>query len=1026
MPESVDAGMLPSMGSLGEAVPQALGIQHATSLAAPGWYELALDQPDFSQQASQAVMDGGGWQFDAGVQAAWKIWAVGPWPGDSAPTGLNCLVSSVSGEYYLACSDFFSGRWKMFGPFNGDTEQQYDPEDPFASPKRYTSPLGLHYIALVVPPGGSLHLDAMEVGAYGGSDGPLPVGQIFDGSSATNIMFSWQHSGSFNDADFLGYSIERQPQSGGAWLPLNPVLLRDNHFTDLDIPPGQIMRYRIGSWDTAGNVSYGQSKNLFADAAFDAPPVMIAKMPTGPLHGPAQITIDLSDSYDPDGTDITAYSISFGANTPYLVSPDPVNTVTLQPGCYYITIAGLSNGKTGTTDAYLKVYPQWQADPTTVVSGPNAIPRAASMKAVDNPDGSSTLVFYDIMQPGITALTQHLDGSSSWDYLPLLGTGNGLLSEPARTSQGWLFSVYQPTRETAFYWDGSKLGYLDYAYTLSNTDRFAIAANAADEIYYAYMFNNGLDYSLMLTDLQPGGSQVIMAGLPTLGYVDMQYDPVSDSLDIIYGGNNASWIRRHADGSMDTAVISAAATNTVNIEQDPATGRPCVLMFQGTQHFYSALNEDLLSWSAPQTVDAVNQQFGGGDLLCVDGTQYAQLVDSTNGVARLYRNDAGLWTVVNTADFPQCYGPQELLRIPGDSRFRRFMNLASWDLRIDDITSTDSESEVDVVPGVVGNGLHMMASSSTNELHMVQVRAGKIYHFHSSDAVNWTEDPVVPNGSFPRLCSDILGNMFMGYYTPGFAQLVRWDGNAFVAEHTLDSSNDVRPLLSGELSYYFSVDDRTNVPPYMRTKMSGDPQSDIQLDGLPVWDGQPVIHSSDAVSLVAFGGTGIKDSKLGVIKQGNPEIEYVCDPVMAFAEDYFVASRVIDGSIMVSQPFAIPVPCWHVAYGPEITPIRVSYSLFGNLSWETLPFSNPLFQAGELRRTVSSMSSNGLCSVAFVSDNSGPEHLLEWSNFGDWETLSLPAGRHYSQGQLATGPDGRWHLFYRDLATDEVKVLSTL
>src|SRR5690606_15214005 len=158
----------------------------------------------------------------------------------------------------------------------------------------------------------------------------------------------------------------------------------------------------------------------------DAPPVIIAGLPAGPLQGPAHVRIDLSGSYDPDGSSITMYSISFGGIPDDIVSPDPVQDIILQPGCYHITAYGTSNGLSGSTDAYLKVYPQWQDDPAVVVSGPASIPRSLSMQAVDNQDGSATLVFYDVLQPGLTAVTDHTDGSRSWDFLPLPGSSSGV------------------------------------------------------------------------------------------------------------------------------------------------------------------------------------------------------------------------------------------------------------------------------------------------------------------------------------------------------------------------------------------------------------------------------------------------------------------------------------------------------------------------------------------------------------------------------------------------------------------------
>jgi hypothetical protein len=74
----------------------------------------------------------------------------------------------------------------------------------------------------------------------------------------------------------------------------------------------------------------------------------------------------------------------------------------------------------------------------------------------------------------------------------------------------------------------------------------------------------------------------------------------------------------------------------------------------------------------------------------------------------------------------------------------------------------------------------------------------------------------------------------------------------------------------------------------------------------------------------------------------------------------------------------------------------------------------------------------GLGLAAILSDYHGREVYFEWSNFGEFEPLELPAvlrpenGTWMSSPTLLTGTDGRMHIIYHDLGSDEIRCLSTL
>ncbi|MCB1217452.1 fibronectin type III domain-containing protein [bacterium] len=1019
--------MLPALDALPQLPPGESGLVRGTSLSGPGWQEIALDQPNFSTQSSQAVASAGGWKLEAASGMAWKIWALGNWPADTAPTGLNSLVSSVSCEYYLAFSDYYGGRWRMLGPFSSSQMVQYDPEDGFATPGRYVSPRGLHYVALLVPEGGSLQLDALEIGVHGGGSAPeMTMIGLSDGSSEQKVIIHWPNSPDYADADFMGYAVERRPASGGNWQRISGAPFRSAVYIDEESQPGVFNRYRVSATDSSGNTAYSSSLLVAALPGNDAAPVVMPVVPQGPLYGPVQVSLDLSGSYDPDGTPISGYSFFLnGADGP-ISTPDPVLDVTLQPGCYSLFFIATSNGKSSSTNAQLKVYPRWEEQPHTVTSGPHLIPRSPSFQPVANPDGSSTLLFYDVLQPGLSALTHRPDGTQEWDFLPLPGSGNGSLSEPVETDGGYSVMVYQPSRETLCYWDGEELSFVDFTSGFADSEFIGLAATNIGQLFYIYFNDTGVDFDLTLTRIKAGTTEVVRPGLAAATSADIEFDPASGGVDIVVSGGSAEWIRRMPDGSFNSAVVSPAPTSFVDLEHDPSTNRPAVILLQGSQYFYSALNADLQTWSALQIIDPSGTQTIGGDLIAADGRLYCQLTDSVSGVCRLFALESGNWSLVNEDDDFPCLGLQHLLRLPGSTGFRSYTMLSSWNIAIKDITTQDSQTALPGIPAASGHGLHMAAAASENELHVVEERFGKIWHYHSSDGENWTEGAFNPAGYFPRLCRDTAKHLFLSFHDGVDAQLQEWNGAAFAGLATLGASNDVIPLLSGERNYLIQVDDRGNVPAFLRSQRQGQLPIDTLLTNLPVWDGQPVLAGSTALSLVNYGGSSPDTGQLGIVGYGLSSVVHLADVPLSFTDDYFVESRWIDGGVQLGLPYFQDRPVWYVAYGPELRPIRVRMSLLSEPYIEDLPLSIQLFTHGDLRRTVSVMNTNGMSLVAFVSDNSGPERLLEWETFGEYESLPLPEGRIYSQGQLATGPDGRWHLFYRDLANDELKVLSTI
>jgi len=80
------------------------------------------------------------------------------------------------------------------------------------------------------------------------------------------------------------------------------------------------------------------------------------KLPYGKQYGPANVTIDLTGTFDPEGDPITEYDVQGGSGLPLTVSLTPQFNLTLQPGCYNLVLIAKTAGGSGFAVCQLKVY----------------------------------------------------------------------------------------------------------------------------------------------------------------------------------------------------------------------------------------------------------------------------------------------------------------------------------------------------------------------------------------------------------------------------------------------------------------------------------------------------------------------------------------------------------------------------------------------------------------------------------------------------------------------------------------------
>lgn len=144
-----------------------------------------------------------------------------------------------------------------------------------------------------------------------------------------------------------------------------------------------------------------------------------------------------------------------------------------------------------------------------------------------------------------------------------------------------------------------------------------------------------------------------------------------------------------------------------------------------------------------------------------------------------------------------------------------------------------------------------------------------------------------------------------------------------------------------------------------------------------------------------------------------------------------VYGRSFAGARYALSPTLFGLPNTHVFYtttGDTLMPQRYVYpdqngqhvSVIG-----ALPASRNEIFSRELRRSVSAYPAWGRTAVAVISGYDGAEQYMEWSNFGEFEALPLPAIGKANYTCIVVGQDGRWHLIYHDTATDAIMSRST-
>ncbi|MCB1219544.1 MAG: hypothetical protein H7A35_02135 [Planctomycetales bacterium] len=1016
---------LPSLDEL-----EQLDSSRSLSIAGPGWYTLDLFNRSWPGMEDGASQDGASLDLEGSGQAAYCVWGVHGFDGDAFATSLRTDVSGVNGEYYLAHTNYIDGRWQVAGPFSESTTYEYPEVSELTGADILNSKYHNHFVAMIVPDGSSLQLDMLQVGVHGGSNGPKPLNDFRNKSNEDRITISWDHSESYLDPDFAGYTVERTTFPISDYVLLTPEHIFDNFYNDEDAPLNTTWVYRVTVWDTAGNTAPSFSYPAQRIAGGTSEPVCVVDMPNGPLTGPAKVTIDLSRSFDNDGDAFTEYFVDFGLGLGEVSQLVPEFTETLQPGCYSLRCRVTAGGQSDTKHMMLKVYPAWEDSSQLVDEGTVLVYRNFAPRAFYDPvSEKSVFLMSDAAVPSVVSLTVDADGNVDRnDWVHIFEDGQLLCSEPKMVGDKWIFMLANADQVISCTWqDNQVTPYIGFGAS-TDTAFTAVVTDGGNGRWGIYQQIN-VGYDIKIVDFNTLQSIVLVPGLLNGNFLDAAWNPDAEAIDLIYSGSGSTeWLRwSPVIGPMGNFSINASDSNFVDIEVDPATGRPALLLSDGVSILYSELNDDDATWTAPEKVDPLDPDWIQAKLVYRNGTAYCFFGDNPGG-SSLYRRNGANWDVINDADYADGGFFCALSYIPDVPGFQVLDIGLDFGTRITQMQEDGTETELAYIDGYSGVGREMSATSSPAGLHLLHKPLSNYLHLTSPDGVAWTETTDAGLGTGGHIVTDQNGEVYASLINGGNVYLRHWVDPAWIDVEDNPISNNSQPLIYGQgNALVFGNFDGDAVPDEFHFKRDLDPVIIFNPDTTDIWEGAMAGENTNAARmLVRYDGFNFNSGNVGILDlSGN--LQYLFEPSFEFFDDPWTLGRHYEGAFYRNQ-YHSSREVFYTTYGPDAGLVRVYRNDQEEWTYDSFAVVSPEIDPTNHRRTVSATTAWGDSAVGIGSSLEGHVFFFEWDNFGDFEALPLPAGLegHSSRHELVVGPDGRWHIIYYDYWNDDIRIISTV
>jgi hypothetical protein len=1027
--------------------------QRTLSTLGPGYFDLALDElVDSSGVTGDAISI----TLDGGTATAYALFGLAGFDGDNGPTSARVTASAVSSEYYVAFSDYTGGTWSIVGPYTGSAEVDMPNSDDYTNPSAYTSELGACYLAILTGPGDSTTLTKVELGVQGGEQAPLPPIDFTASGAAPDFYVQWAQSPDYHDPDFSGYILQRAPALAGDYIDLGPGVITASYLLDPTALDDVLYRYRICAVDVSGNRSVWRSIVDGPQVGALPDPLLVLDLPHGPLYGPVTVDFDFSGSSDPAGEGIASYAIDFA------IAPAPVSSVTpqfsvlLQPGCYVINAKVECTGPPlrDTTQRYtLMVYPQWEAAPVVVREpvAPSMFDTRRLQWATGTINPAAQRLTYcgiDMAATSIAFWSAPADSPASLQMtrLPLYQFPTGAADAMDAGSQTYF--TYTAGDNLIFaYFDGSTAGQIVSEVSPSSGK----VAAATDGTHLWGFFDNfdGFVTNLDVQTMPDGVRWTAVSGMGNITAIDALYNPDTAMVDVVYSGPaSTEWVRLNMVTQTvdDSANIDAVPANDIDLELDPATGRPILLYAHSLRSRFTAL-DGTNTWSAPVLVDNSVNNYWPADLITDDGVRYAYFRTGPAGQAVLYKEDAGVWAAANTVAF-SANSAIDIALLPQTGQPDRALVLDMAETRVTHLAQLHddgTDTEVWSLPAADGQGTELHAADGLDGLHAVWRSFGTntLRHALSIDGgASWSDPGDIGISKLnPDIAADDTGNVYLSIWNAGNAELYWWDGATFNLKQSFPCDSNNRPFFSSQLGNptgWCAYENATTTMHYVEADEPTYTDNPQVMSTSPIWEGVANYTGIDQLWFGCCGGATAADGFVCWSMEGASEVAPIYEPLFSGSLDLFstplTGGRTF-GSVTYYGVSGIEAPQrMFTTRARLLNPIAYTSPFFGSPEMEEIHlgrdyslFTLDSIYNEEMRNTVACAMGWSVTGIVYLCSGDGSRNYFAWSSFGDWQELPLPEGiDHQSMPQLVVGMDGRWHILYLNWLTGQLMCISTL
>jgi len=1037
------------------------GGERAASVAGPGWYP--LDVLRSAQRANATVVAGTMLHLDSSTSLAYAVYGVEGFDGDNFPTSVKVNLDSITGQYFVAFSDYADGVWKYAGPFNGSAEVQIPSLLPSTSPTAYVSSGMVHYFAIFPESGSQLTISSLSQGVDGGSSGPAaPTTGAAAGGDAGCIV-RWTLSISQWDPDFSGYALQRAPLLSGDYSDAFAGVTTQSQYFDATAAAGTTYRWRVAALDVSGNRSPWLSFTGGGDVGVNLPPVVQCTIPEGKLNGPRTVTFDLSASFDPEGDPITEYLVAPSGGAAPISSPTPQIDVSLQPGCYFVML-GVKAGTTGLGMVQVKLYPQWRGSPVVVrapsINRSSVLPAISYLRLfVDPSDGQQYTFGYDFTKLEYCVLANGVEHALP-GYLWPNSTGEPVKSGddifcPVITSHTVMLLRWTPSAN-AGHGSGSLTQVFPddvNVYDPLGANLVAAAPDAGGHIWVIYARVDGGPLNLYAQRGDGTATPItLVPNISSLDALDAQFNPGTGKIEIAGADiSGLHWAEFDpVAGTLGVAAfIDLAGAQFVDLEINPTTNRPSLLYmppWPADRYVYTE-RDTFGVWSAGVYVDNSATNLIPADMTFAGSTPYALFALSDNQ-GRLYQLSTAGGTVRNTPSAFAATGNLLSLQPTTGSDLRAAWRGSDGKTLHRTLLADGTDTDAGSWDATEGQGLQMYAAAAPDGLHVIwySLLAVTAHHMLSTDGgASWTPLPDISSAFNLGLGSDKGGDLYLSYRDTGASKqaLRLWNpGGLTWDDQGLDSACNnpsVHALLAaswlGDDIAWVRYDTSTS-DIKVTTGNSGSPYFSFNFSSsrMPLWDGAATPGSllDPFYALTVGGGPYPSGGYVSHYEGATTDPKSLYPPVGNTPHDLltnrFTAGNNFGAAEFATQGilFGYSDSVFYATHGETMAPIRYQRGEFPEATALPLPANWSEFYERDLRRTVSAATLGGATAVAVIASLDGAEHYLEWSDFGHFEQLPMPGIGDGIRPVIFPGTDGRWHLIYKEPSTDRIMCLSTL